>query len=784
MKVIRLISCTLFLAQILGNSSLFAQESAIDKKYLTQNVKFAEKYLERGEPYEALKYFAAESESNPDNHYANYKLGELYYDLFDYKQSQRFYSYVVTRNGTSEFPLAKYWYGVTLKMNGEYDKAKIILTEFISEFKAGNTKESIYLDKAKLEFEGARIAMKEMKKKERNYDFEILNRPANSGADEYAPALINDTTFIMTSDRKGVLQDIKDKESEIFYSDNFSVRYDPVGKRWIADKKMKLLSAINTYKSDGPGSFTGNGNKYYYTSCANIEEGCEIFVSTKDRSGWSAGVKLNENINAPKSENKQPFISPGGDTLFFVSERPDGFGMQDIWYSIRKGKGEDWGPAINLGKNINTPFIDMSPAYYPNEQTLFFASDGRSGFGGMDMYMAKGQNFEFVKDLGIPFNSSRNDFYMVLGEQRGFFSSDRIEGGMGKTDIYTFVYPSRNDFIRLVATEYVNDFKAYTALTKLNYGEGASNVAVNVSVKLVDGDGNVLKTMKTDAAGFARFENIPTDKNYRIVIDSDDPELNIKMQYFVDDIEVVDNLSLVYKKDKPVARLEMEKKGSEFSFSDFKGFALIGKMSVENSDDPAIGIPLVLLNSEGEVIKKIRTNTRGLMRFENLASDKNYTVQIDTEDPSYDPRMKVMFDNLQLKRYDDVAENIKFENIYFGFGSSEVDTESAKVLDQLAAYYLKNPSIQVDISAYTDTVGNDDFNKKLSEERANSVLNYLRDKKIDESALVLFPMGEDKAGASNVSANTNSSADDKGNRYSRRVEFFIVQSPEKQKNGS
>lgn len=765
---------------VLVSSTLQAQETTVKKEYLTSNVKYANKYLERGEPYEALKYFAKETDENPENHYASYQLGELYYQLFEYKQSQRFYGNVVNKGGLDDFPLARYWYGVTLKMNGDYVKAKKILTDFIENFSPTSTQESIYVDKAKLEYEGARIAMKEMKKKERNYRFEVLDRPANTNSDEYGPTLINDSVFVMSTDRKGVMQDIKDKENGILYTDNYRVRYVKEKGKWIADKKLKVLAKSNTYKSDGPGCFTKDGRKYYYTNCSNVEDGCEIYVSTKTRNGWSDGVKLNANINAPQSENKQPFIVPTGDTLFFVSERADGMGMQDIWFSVKKG-GEDWGPAKNLGPNINTPFIDMSPAYYPEEKTLFFASDGRSGFGGMDMYMAKGKNFEFVKDLGMPFNSSRNDFYLVLGEQRGFFSSDRIEGGMGKTDIYTFVYPSKRDFIRLVATEYVNDFKEYAALTRLNYDGDPNNIAVNVPVKLVDGNGNVLKTIQTDAQGFARFEKIPTDKNYRIVIDSEDPRLQADMKYFIDDIEIVDNLSLVYKDDMPVAKLEMERKGSEFSFSDFKGFALIGKMKAEsNPEDPAIGVPLVLLNDEGEVVKKIRTNTRGMMRFENLASDKNYTVVIDTEDPSYDPSMKVVFEGLELKRYDQVAENVKFENIYFGFGSKEIDPESAKVLDKLADYYLANPTIQIDISAFTDTVGNEEFNKKLSEDRANAVLNYLREKKIDESSLVLYPMGEDKSAA----PQPEPSSDDKGNRYSRRVEFFIVQSPEDQKLGS
>lgn len=289
MKLIRIVFATTILLTFTV-LSLNAQEIELDKKYQTQNVKIANKYLDRGEPYEAIRYFAKESEENSENHYANFMLGDLYYELFDYKQSQRFYGYVVSKGGFKDFPMSKYWYGVTLKMNGEYVRAKEILTEFINEFQPSNTKESIYVDKAKLEYEGARIAMKEMKKKERNYEFEILDRPANTNADEYAPALLNDTTFLMVTDRKGSMQDIKDREDGILYSDNYRVRINPNNGKWIADKKMSVLKSVNTYKSDGPGSFTSSGNKYYYTNCANVEEGCSIYMTKKSRGGWSEGV--------------------------------------------------------------------------------------------------------------------------------------------------------------------------------------------------------------------------------------------------------------------------------------------------------------------------------------------------------------------------------------------------------------------------------------------------------------------------------------------------------------
>ncbi len=773
-KLLMLLALGLFLLP-----ASYSQDSQVKKQYLTQNVKIADKYLKMGEGYSALEYYQKEIDENPANYYANYQLAELYYELFDYPNAEKYYE-VVAKNAADEFPHSYFWYGVTTKMNGQFEEAKGILDHFIENFHGNSEEDQILLEKAKLEAEGCRIAMKELQKKERDIHFENLPRPINTGADEYAPGLVRDSVFTVTSDRKGVKQDNKDREAEIFYSDNFYVKFNKRTQRWSVSNTSKFLEKSNTFKNDGPGSFTKGGKKFYYTACQEDDGQCAIFVAKKRGKTWET-EKLNENINPPKVENKHPFITPKGDTLFFVSERTGGLGKQDIWYST-KTKAEEWGPAVNMGPRINTPFTDISPSYYPKEKTLFFASDGREGFGGVDLFMATGDDLSFVKDLGMPFNSSRNDFYLVLGEKRGYFSSDR-EGGKGKTDLYGFEYPSRKHFIKMVANEYLDDFKQYTALTRISYGGSGDHAASNVTVMLVDDEGKVLKTTKTNSEGLVQFEEIPTDRNYRIVVDSDDPSLQADMRYFINDIEVVDNLSLVYFQDQPQATLKMDQKGSDYSLGDFKGFALLGSISYESGGAPAGGVPVLLLDEDGNVIKKGRTNQKGFMRFENLDTDRNYKVVLDQSDPNFNPGQGLVFNDLELKRYDKVVENVKFDNIYFDFGSKDLNQYAKETLDKLGRYYGENPTIQVDISAFTDTVGNAEFNQKLSAARANSVLEYLRLRKVDESSLVLYPMGEETnvtvdLGVINIPGVTD--PEEKGSAYSRRVEFYIVKAPEEE----
>ena len=123
----------------------------------------------------------------------------------------------------------------------------------------------------------------------------------------------------------------------------------------------------------------------------------------------------------------QPCLSPDGNTIYFVSDREGGTGKLDIWYSTREG--EEWGEPKNCGPNVNTEYNDMSPFISRNGNDFFFASDGRIGYGGFDIYQTSGYGADFAapSNLKAPINSSYDDFGAIWAknDSLAYFTSDR-----------------------------------------------------------------------------------------------------------------------------------------------------------------------------------------------------------------------------------------------------------------------------------------------------------------------------------------------------------------------
>ena len=180
-----------------------------------------------------------------------------------------------------------------------------------------------------------------------------------------------------------------------------------------ADGKLLFLSKDDNYNSD-------------------------IYASSFNGKSWSASVKLNKNINTKYWES-HGFISETGDQLIFASDRPGGFGGLDLYVS-RKVNG-DWGPAVNLGPEINTQFNEDRPFLINNGKTLFFSSQGHENIGGYDLFRTDLQSnslWSKPKNLGYPINTpDDNIFFMPTGDGKsGYYSIFKDTGGFGKEDIY------------------------------------------------------------------------------------------------------------------------------------------------------------------------------------------------------------------------------------------------------------------------------------------------------------------------------------------------------------
>jgi outer membrane protein OmpA-like peptidoglycan-associated protein len=164
----------------------------------------------------------------------------------------------------------------------------------------------------------------------------------------------------------------------------------------------------------------------------------QIYQSVKTDGKWSPMVLL-PGINMAGYSSSHAALNAAGNILYFVSDRPGGVGQADIWY-CEKQADSSWGTPVNCGDRINTIASETFPTV--NEDgLLYFSSKGHPGFGGYDIYRAKGEkaSWETPGNMKVPFNSGADDIGLVLEEQgqKGYMSSNRT-GGMGSDDIYYF----------------------------------------------------------------------------------------------------------------------------------------------------------------------------------------------------------------------------------------------------------------------------------------------------------------------------------------------------------
>lgn len=162
-----------------------------------------------------------------------------------------------------------------------------------------------------------------------------------------------------------------------------------------------------------------------------------IYVTNFKDGSWTPMRKLNENINTESYET-HACISPDGKKLYFSSNRTGGFGDLDIYVSNKNSKG-DWGPAINLGPNINTRFNENTPFITSDGKTLFFSSEGHSGVGGYDIVFSQLQtdgSWSKPVNLGFPINTSDDNlFYQPIGDGSIGLMALLDPNGFGETDI-------------------------------------------------------------------------------------------------------------------------------------------------------------------------------------------------------------------------------------------------------------------------------------------------------------------------------------------------------------
>ncbi|WP_288655645.1 OmpA family protein [uncultured Parabacteroides sp.] len=424
----------------------------------------------------------------------------------------------------------------------------------------------------------------------------------NSRRGEFSPMLAGDKydQLYFASSRS---KDKDAKVSAITGQNNnnlFLVKQDEKGA-WLAP--VELEDEVNTEYDEGTPSFSPDGNTMYYTYCAQDPEGprtAEIYISTRSSAKWGKGTRATI-VKDSVTALGHPSISPDGKYLYFVSDAVGGFGGKDIFRA--RVAGNDFGPMENLGKEINTPGDEMFP-YVRDSVTLYFASNGHPGMGGLDLFKATQDSTGKwkVENLGAPINSMADDFGITFAgkEERGFFCSNRNDA-RGYDHIYSFERPTITIFIEGI----VNDVDEYPI--------------EDATVRIVGKDG-----------------------------------LNVKVPV---------------KKDGTY-RVELERDIRYVMMASARGY----------------------LNQNYEL--------------HTGPEEKNETYIVD------------FF-------LSPISKPVVIDNIFYDFDKATLRPESKKALDEMIKMLNDNPNVTIELGAHTDRKGTDQYNERLAQRRAQSVVDYL-----------------------------------------------------------
>jgi outer membrane protein OmpA-like peptidoglycan-associated protein len=202
------------------------------------------------------------------------------------------------------------------------------------------------------------------------------------------------------------------------------------------------ITAVNTPYNEGAQSISADGKLLAFTIC-NRPGGlgsCDLYFSEYKNGKWTPVENMGAPVNSSAYESL-PSLSADGQTLWFTSDRRGGQGSLDIWLSHRQANGR-WSEPQNAGLVINTPAADQAPFIHPDGQTLYFMSKGHVGLGEYDLFLSRrqpGGTWGEPQNLGYPINTKGGEgaFFVSLDGRTAWFSST-MEGGFGKTDIYSF----------------------------------------------------------------------------------------------------------------------------------------------------------------------------------------------------------------------------------------------------------------------------------------------------------------------------------------------------------
>lgn len=633
---------------------VFSQE----KVNLKETFLEAEYYILYEDYPEALALYQKLANNDYTNAYINHRIGECYLNIPGQKYKSIPYLEEASKNlsnktkeGSFKETKAPYrtlfYLASAYQIDNQLDKAIGIYQEFKDSLEVQDIYNIDYVDQQIKSCVNA----KELMKNPVNIKKTNIGKEINDGSSNINP--------VVSSDEKSMVFVSKLKFYDaILFSEK-------IGKNWTTP-----INITPDIKSDGdyyPCYLSADGKTLLLFRYENLSG--NIYQSKFEDGKWQTPNKLNKNINSKFFETHAA-LSPDGKTIYFVSNRKNGYGGFDIYKSTFNETRNDWDEAVNLGAEINTPLDEESPQLSEDGKTLYFSSQGHYNMGGFDIFYSKTNSeneWTTPINIGYPINSTDDDlFYYPVKDGSFAYYSKCDENGFGKKDIYRI---------------------------------GGSTL------------------------------ELPSLINVRGAVSLQDNQKDFVKNNF--QIEVLDSANT-----EAIQKLYLDETNGQFS-----------------TELPTGSYQFIFKSKEYK--QKIKT----------VIIPENYS------------RDELVF-NVELIPIDiTTGKYISVKSIFFGFDDYSLTKESKIELERLYNLMIEYPTLQIEVIGHTDALGSSEYNKKLSIKRAQSTINYLIEKGINQSRFIAKGIGKSQPLA--INTNADGSDNPEGRKFNRRVEIKISKSDDK-----
>lgn len=481
------------------------------------------------------------------------RLGNAYYFNAELTKAAKWYDALFSLNNQQE-PEYYYRYAQALKSIGDYTKSDKMLEAF---------NEKVKTDTRGLLFNNNKNYLEQIKSNSGRFD--VTDAGINSKQSDYGSSVFNNKLVFASARDTAILAKKTFKWTNRSFTNLYVSELKEDGS---LENPVRLQKKINSKFNESTPVFTKDGKTMYFTRNNYLggKKGkddkritlLKLYKAEFVNDKWTNIVELP--FNSDQFSVAHPALSADEKKLYFASDMPGSLGQSDL-YSVVINNDGTFGQPVNLGPTINTEGRETFP-FISGDNELYFASDGRPGLGGLDVFVVKineGAAFDQIQNIGEPVNTKFDDFAFIINSstRKGFFSSNK-EGGIGNDDIYKFTETRKLDCEKklsgIIADSETNQVIDGAKVILLD--DKFQEIAETVSGS--DGTYNFdVKCNKTYYIRVAKKDFETNESPITIQPSKDKSELDVKLQKQIKEIGVGTDLAKTL--DIPIIYFDLDK---------------------------------------------------------------------------------------------------------------------------------------------------------------------------------------------------------------------------------